>query len=141
MPPPDRLAAAIRSAATLAAQIVDRPFAWSGEDQIEEDEAIQRRQLALIDDGVGALGRMHHPVGHGHEAGQDEGRAAREQAQDDQDASDQFDRSGPSDEGRQVDAATLTARRKMQDLLRPMLKQKQTRDDTEKAKHTRCPGC
>ena len=45
-------------ASVAAPQGVEAPGAAAGEGEIEEDEAVERRQLAVVDDGKEAAGGM-----------------------------------------------------------------------------------
>src|SRR5690606_20439759 len=52
---------------TAAAHLaVQRPGAWTGEEDVEEDEAEEDRRIAAVADREGALRRVGHPVGSRH---------------------------------------------------------------------------
>ena len=53
--------------------LVDRPDGGTGGGEVEEDKAVENRQLAMIVDGEKARREMGHEIGHGHEARQNEG--------------------------------------------------------------------
>src|SRR5713226_3067143 len=73
---------------------VKAPHTAAGDGEIEENKAVDHRQLALIQQREKAARCMGHEVGDGHLAGEDEGYRPDEQAENEQNAADDLERAG-----------------------------------------------
>src|SRR5260370_734104 len=70
---------------------VEAPGAAAGEGKIEEDEAVEDRGIAAIEDREEIDRRVRHEIGDRHVARQDEGNRPREQAERQQRAANELD--------------------------------------------------
>ena len=75
---------------------VEAPGSAAGCGEIEEHEAIEDGDFAVIIHWVEAHFGMNHEVGDRHFSREDEGREAREEADHQEDASDKLKNSGPA---------------------------------------------
>src|SRR5258708_23659301 len=73
------LRSAVKSSFTTD-QRIGAPRPGAGEGEIEENEAVERRQLAAVQQRIESLAGMRHEIGGRGEAREDEGDRPREQA-------------------------------------------------------------
>src|SRR5215208_6775898 len=76
---------------------VDAPGAGAADGEVEEDEAVEHRQLALVHERDRAAGDVGLEVRHRHLAAEQEGHRAREQADRYEQAADQLQHAGEPD--------------------------------------------
>ena len=63
---------------------IEAPLAGAGHCEVQEYEAVERGQLAMVDDRPEALRRMREKVRESHQSRQQEGHRPREQSDDQQ---------------------------------------------------------
>ena len=124
--------------APLSAHRVEAPGAGAGEDEIEEDQAVEDRRVAAVQRGVDALRGVRDPVGGGHQARQDEGDRTGEEAEDQQRAAHEFEHA--RDPRQRERGRVEVGGGKAQDLLGPVGEEDQRGDDAKHAQHLRAPG-
>src|SRR5258707_2467933 len=82
-------------------QRIGAPRPGAGEGEIEENEAIERRKFAAVQQRIESLAGMRDEIGGGGKARENEGDRPREQADREQDAPDQFNQ--PADPRQRTD--------------------------------------
>ena len=112
-----------RSGRLACSQGIEAPCPRAREDEIEEDEAIDRGELAAVQHRIEIPPGMHHEIGDRREAREDEGNGPREQADREQDAADQLDQAAGAGEGIDLDIGKGGNGGKTKDLSGTMLKQ------------------
>src|SRR6266702_7121058 len=131
---------AFRPASPLP-QRVEAPRARTGGREVEPDEAEQDRGVSLVQDRPEALGRVADEVRDRHLPGEQEGHRTREQADQEERASESLQdgrdaRQGCDGRGA---AAWHDGRRKGEQLGRPELDEEERGHDPEQAEQVRCP--
>src|SRR5439155_10001610 len=95
----------------------------------EKDEAVEHRQLSLVEDRQESASPVGQPVGEGHEAAREERCRAREEPDHHQEPTPELDRSGhPEDERRRTGRRSLG---KPEYLLHAVPEEEESRDDAE----------
>ena len=110
---------------------VDAPGARTGEHEQQEHEAVEDGGIAAVQDGIGALGSVEHPIGDRHLAREEEGHRPGEQAHQEQQAADQLEDGSDAEKGEERRRAALRGSREAEELLRSMLQEKERRDDSQ----------
>ena len=77
-----------------AAERVEAQRAGAGEDEIEEDEAVEDRGVAAVQEREEALRRVGEEIGDGHLAGKHEGDRAGEEAEGEKRAAEELEHAG-----------------------------------------------
>src|SRR6185369_258149 len=73
-----------------AARAVDAPDPRSARPDVEEDEAVEHRGLALVHEGERRAPPVRHPVRDGHHPGREERGPAREEPEHDEEAAEEL---------------------------------------------------
>ena len=77
---------------------IDAPRPAAGRGEVKEHEAVERGELAAIDERPETLRRMHHEISEGHFTGENERHRPRENPEEEQRAAEEFERPGKPDE-------------------------------------------
>src|SRR4051812_22169087 len=128
------------SGSPLPDHAVEAPRAAPRDREVEEDEAIEDRGVAAIEDREHIARRMTHPIRHRHFAGEEKRDGAREHPEDKQNAPDDLHRAGKAIERKQIRSWRIIGTRwKVQELLRAMLHEDQRDDYAYDREHARRP--
>jgi len=73
---------------------VETPRSAARNGEVEEYEAVDSGELAFVQQGEEAVGRMNREIGDRHFARKDEGRKSCEEAEHEEEAADEFDIAG-----------------------------------------------
>lgn len=127
------------SRAAVAKDTIEAPHTAASCRNEQEDEAIQDRRIAAVQDRIEAAWRMGDPVGRGHEAGENEGHRTNEEARDQKRSADEFQNAcNPGKaEGRRPG---IGRDRETEKLLRAMRHEDEGGDDAQDAEQARCPN-
>src|SRR5215204_5770554 len=115
----------------LFPRAVDAPRAGPGRGEVEEDEAVEDRAFAPVDDWPEAFRSMLHEISDRHLAGGNEGGEAREQSKRNQRASGDLDDGRSNQDRRQRIRHTGLRDRKMDQLGESMLHEQQGGHDPQ----------
>jgi hypothetical protein len=96
--------------------VIEAPWPRAGEEDIEEDEAIEDRRITAVQLGKEVLRKMRHEIGDGHVPGQDKSGGPCEQSDAYQSAADQLDHSLQADQREQVQMVEHRNVRKSEEL-------------------------
>src|SRR5690606_13598512 len=96
------------------------------------------RQFAAVGDRPEGLRCVNEEVGEGHQAGEEEGDWAREQADQEEKAAEQFQNSGGAGQAEKVERITLI-HGETEQFLTSMLHEKECADDAQDAQNARLP--
>jgi hypothetical protein len=121
-----------------AAGGVDAPGAAAGDGEIQEDEAIEDGRVATVEYGEKTARGVRHEIGEGHFTRQDEGHRPGEQADQHQQAAEQFQHARQPRQREQFRAG-IGRGREAQQFLGAVLHEQQGGDDAQDGEHSRRP--
>src|ERR1700674_5712835 len=107
--------------------------------EIEEYEAVKRRQLPAVQQGPEALSGVRHEIGQCHLAGKNESDGPREQADEQEQAAEQFERSRNADQ-REQGGRVGHRGRQAQQFLRAVRHEEKRGDNAQYAQQARRPA-
>src|SRR3989442_8366501 len=116
---------------------VQAPRAGPGRRQVEEDEAEQHGQLALVQERQPPAGEMRQKERERHLTRADEGRLSGEQAEQDQRAEHDLDGGGGAEPRGEMDGGAAGRRRNSEHLLGAVEHVQECRDDAQHAEQLR----